>query len=94
MRKSKVQALIESEIDNFKNYHLREAIEKYIKKQIIECEICKCLLFQDATINGKEIIKTRKKTYLWHTYEELYIHTPHYCKRCAPKSLKAKKEGK
>lgn len=54
------------------------------------CEICGCLVENSKIIKGKSEIRT-KEHYIHYpsiTKKIEYIHTPKYCKHCAPKNIK------
>ena len=54
------------------------------RSRIVKCEKCKCLIFKEDAIKGKDEIR---KTFL---SLKKYIYTPYYCHRCVPKKLKKK----
>lgn len=64
---------------------LEDKIDKYT-----ECEVCGCLVENSKIIKGKSEIRT-KEHYICYpsiTKKIEYIHTPKYCKHCAPKNIK------
>jgi phage terminase large subunit GpA-like protein len=58
-----------------------------IKRAIVECETCGCLIHPDSfrTFTGEPVLKRRHHR---SHQPRLYIHTPHYCGRCKPEVLK------
>ena len=62
---------------------------------LVECETCGCAIKKETATKGESIIKKYELPYFMMRScfrdedTEEHIHTPYYCKRCAPKDKKS-----
>lgn len=65
----------------------------YIHAETVDCETCGCMVNKSIAVKGKSEIRNCAPLIITldgHDYAGSYptveyIHTPYYCKRCAPK---------
>ncbi len=94
----RVRYLSSQETNNFLRFS--ECIKK---DEIVTCETCGHLFLKENSVKGTNALRTRKErrpngmTGLYGAYfyeiEVEYIHTPYFCRRCAPKENKKKPDA-
>ena len=59
---------------------------------VIKCDTCKCLIEKQDAVEGDSVIKDSQTAMglIYNVRPVKYLHTPHYCLRCAPKLAKVK----
>lgn len=75
--------------------------DKALVISTVDCEVCGCMVKKLIAVRGKGVIKQIEPSYefglptlgyilSFMNMESEYLHTPYYCKRCAPKAEKGK----
>lgn len=74
---------------------LQSKVSQVNQHTSFDCETCGCMISKDKAIAGEDQVWTRIEynVYLpnggWMPQREVkFIHTPYYCKKCAPKEKK------
>lgn len=91
-----LRKIVDIREETFKKHILILDEQKINKKDLVECEKCKCLLKKESAIRGKSEVREREKTDSiavsidWNNGtvkypQEEYIYTPYFCRRCGKK---------